>query len=63
MSLTPADIKIAALQEAITICETVGQTYGPMPQTACRSIVQALRERIADVVDREVHRKTVEAMA
>jgi hypothetical protein len=43
--------------------EAVAQTYGPLPQTACRSIVRELRERIDATLDRECHRKAAEALA
>lgn len=61
--MTQADLTIAVYQDAIHICEAVAQTYGPMPQVACRTIVSELQERINGVIDAECHRKTVEAMA
>lgn len=61
--MTPSDIEIATYQDAIIICETVAMAYGPLPQVACRSIVQELRDRIDAVLDRECRRKVVEAMA
>jgi hypothetical protein len=61
--VTTSDIEIATYQDVIQLVETVAQSYGPLPQTACRSIVRELRERINTVIDRECHRKAAEALA
>jgi hypothetical protein len=58
-----ADIQIATYQDAIHIIEDAKSHLGPMPQWTCDFLVQELEERIKDVIDREVHRKVVEAMA
>ena len=60
--MTPADIKIATLQEAIDITTMVMHGYGPMPQSACRVIVAKLQDRIEEIVDREVYRQAQDAM-
>jgi hypothetical protein len=61
--MTRGEIEIATYQDTITLVEAVAQTYGPLPQTACRSIVRELRERIDATLDRECHRKAAEALA
>jgi hypothetical protein len=61
--VTRSDIQIATYQDAIALVEAVAQGYGPLPQTACRSIVRELRERIDATLDRECHRKAAEALA
>lgn len=61
--MNPSDIEIATYQDAINLVEEAAQCYGPLPKTACQSIVQRLRDRIDVVIERECHRKVVEAMA
>jgi hypothetical protein len=61
--VTQSEVAIATYQDAITLVESIAKTYGPLPQTACRSIVRELRERIDATLDRECHRKAAEALA
>jgi hypothetical protein len=46
-----ADIKLAAYQECLAICEDTAKRYGAMPQTALRSVmaqILSLMEQVAE---------------
>lgn len=49
--MSEADIKIAAYQDALAICEEYAASYGDLPKAACRAIIAALKERIREVAE------------
>jgi hypothetical protein len=49
--VTEADVKIAAYQECLAICEDVARRYGLMPAAGIRSVaaqIQQLMEQVAE---------------
>ena len=57
--MTEADIKIAAYQDAIMICQATMDRYGELPKVACRHIAALLQDRIEEIADREIHAMAV----
>lgn len=61
--MSEADIKIAVYQDCIDICKMESQRYGDLPKAGIASVQAKIQDRIEEVMDRECHRKVVEAMA
>ena len=53
--MTEADIKIAAYTDAMAICDEQRARYGDLPKIGCDSVKDAIRDRIKEILERQIH--------